>query len=186
MSYKPTFVRGHNNYDPAVVSDACAISEFDVSKTVQADAEDADINVIVRRFGLTGQMPQNVRAPQYGDFDGITDYHSAMNAISAANSAFNQMPADVRARFQNDPALFVDFCSDPANLSALREMGLAVSTEVRGDGNVNGSGKSGAAPAGQASASAPGAGGNGVAAGGGGSPGQGPSGAAGQGGQVAQ
>ena len=43
------------------------------------------------------------------------------------------MPADVRARFNNDPALFVDFCSDEANLDEMRKLGLAVPASQQGD-----------------------------------------------------
>lgn len=94
--------------------------------TQQQFAEDADINTIVRRFGITGQLPQGVRLPTYGDFTGVNDYRSALEALEAAKASFMAMPADVRAEFDNDPALFVEFCSDPANLPALRELGLAV------------------------------------------------------------
>ena len=35
------------------------------------------------------------------------------------------MPSVIRERFGNDPAKFVDFCVNPANIEAVREMGLA-------------------------------------------------------------
>lgn len=96
----------------------------DVTPTVQSEKDNCDINVIVRRFNVTGQLPV-VRLPQYGDFTGLTDYHSAMNAIAEANSAFMALPSSVRSKFMNDPGRFVEFASDPKNLDALREMGLA-------------------------------------------------------------
>ena len=98
----------------------------DPSKAVQSEAEDADINTIVRRFGLTGTMPQGLVAPTFADFDDVLDYHSAQLAIVDANNRFMSMPADVRAKFSNDAGIFVDFASDPANIDVLREFGLAV------------------------------------------------------------
>lgn len=107
-------------------SDACALECKDESLTVQSQKDDADINVLLKRFGITGVLPQNVRPPVYADFDAIIDYKSAMDAISAARDSFMAMPADVRDRFKNDPQEFVEFCSNPANLEEMRKLGLAV------------------------------------------------------------
>ena len=45
---------------------------------------------------MTGQLPENVRVPQYVDFEEAFDFHSSMNVIRAAEEAFNAMPAEVR------------------------------------------------------------------------------------------
>lgn len=100
------------------------------SLTVQADAEDADINTIVRRFHLTGSMPQGLRPPTYADFDEVFDFHSAQIAVARATEMFMAMPADVRSRFSNDPQIFLDFAENPDNIDDLRAMGLAVPKEV--------------------------------------------------------
>lgn len=118
------------NFDGDVISFQTGLKCEDESLTLQSHAEDADINTIVRRFGVTGQLPSGVAAPTYGDFEGIFDYQSAMNAIRAADESFMEMPADVRARFANDPAQFVDFCSNPDNIEELRKMGLALPVKV--------------------------------------------------------
>lgn len=94
------------------------------SKTQQHFAEEVDINTIVKRFGLTGQLPDVVRVPRYGDFTGITDYHSAMNAVRQAEEGFMELPAELRARFQNDPQLLMEFMEDDANLEEARKLGL--------------------------------------------------------------
>ncbi|AXH77860.1 MAG: internal scaffolding protein [Microviridae sp.] len=123
---KVPFVRSAYNYDMSAASDESALLCDDVSLTVQSSVEEVDINTIVRRFGLTGQLPDAVDAPTYGDFVGITDYHSAMNAVAEANEAFELMPAEVRARFGNDPAAFVDFCSDDGNRAEAEKLGLVL------------------------------------------------------------
>ena len=71
-------------------------------------------------------MPSNVRAPQYGDFTSVIDYHTAMNAVIAANESFMQLPADVRMRFNNDAGAFVDFCSDESNRAEAEKLGLII------------------------------------------------------------
>lgn len=122
--------RNFPSYDTREASLSVALKEFDVSRTDQAGKDEADINTLVRRFGLTGMMPVVARPPEYGDFEGIFDYQSAQNLILAADKSFMAMPADVRSRFNNDPALFVDFCSNPANLDEMRRLGLAVPAPV--------------------------------------------------------
>lgn len=92
----------------------------------QSFAEECDINVIVRRFGLTGQLPVGVRMPTFSDFLDVPDYHSAMNAIREAQEAFYEMPGEVRARFHNDPGEFVGFCSDEKNRDEAVKLGLVV------------------------------------------------------------
>jgi len=102
----------------------------DVSLAVQSAKQETDINTIVERFGLTGTVPQNVRTPLNVDFNDVFDYQTAMNAIIEAKSAFIQMPADVRKRFNNDPGEFVDFASDPKNQEEARKLGLALPVVV--------------------------------------------------------
>lgn len=124
MDVKLPFVRSPFNYDREAVSDATGLRCEDPSLAVQDQRDEVDINTIVRRFGLTGKLPEDVRAPTYGDFTGIGDYQQALNAVIAADAAFMEMPAEVRARFDNDPARFVDFCSDKANADEMAKLGL--------------------------------------------------------------
>lgn len=127
---KPPFVRNPYNYDMNKASDETAIDTNivpegeEVHRTQQHFAEEADINTIVKRFNLTGQLPTDLRMPQYGDYEEAVDFHSAMNIIANANSTFMQLPAHIRARFENDPQQFLDFCSDPANMDEAAELGL--------------------------------------------------------------
>lgn len=106
------------------------------SLTVQSQAADADINTIVRKFGLTGQLPQVAMPPLQGDFEGVDDFQSAMNMILASQRSFMAMPAEVRKRFNNDPAEFVDFCSNRDNLEEMRRLGLAVPAPVEVNSGV--------------------------------------------------
>lgn len=114
-------------YDEKEASRACAVDFSDArDRTQQSQAAETDINGIVRRFKVTGVVPQGVRVPTYGDFTGVSDFRSAMDAIIAAEKSFMSMSSDVRSRFGNDPATFVEFCSDPKNLDEMRKFGLAV------------------------------------------------------------
>lgn len=120
------FLRTPYNYDVRAAGRASALHCPEPTRTKQSFVEECDINTIVRRFKLTGELPSNVRLPQYGDFTQAYDYKSAMDAIRAANESFNAMPADVRARFDNDPAQFVDFCNDEKNHAEALKLGLVM------------------------------------------------------------
>lgn len=118
------FVRSTYNYDADLASYDSGLLCEDLSLAVQDARDEVDINTIVRRFGLTGQLPDEVRVPQYGDFVGLDDYHSAMNAVADANESFDALPADLRSRFNNDPAVFVEFCLDERNRDEMTKLGL--------------------------------------------------------------
>lgn len=125
MKPEKPFVRSPYNYDTNAAGDEDAIDCQDKSLTKQSFADESDINNIVKRFSLTGELPDNIRMPTYGDFSQVYDFHSAMNAVAQANEAFDAMPAHIRARFHNDAAEFVEFCSDDRNHEEAVKMGLA-------------------------------------------------------------
>lgn len=131
-------------YDTDKRSDATGLECKDPSLTVQSDATDADINTIVQRFGLTGTVPSGLRIPQYGDFSEVVDYRSALEAVREAEARFMELPAATRARFENDPQLFLEFCDQLtpdgtalANLDEMRKMGLAIPAKETSDESAN-------------------------------------------------
>lgn len=124
MKISVPFLRTPYNYDVMQASNESALECLDESLAQQHARDECDINTIVRRFGLTGELPNNVRMPQYGDFTGATDYHTALNAVIAADAAFMQLPAEIRSRFNNDAGAFVDFCADERNRAEAEKLGL--------------------------------------------------------------
>lgn len=100
---------------------------YDEGKTRQDQANDADINVIVKRYGLTGQLPVvPPKIPLEADFReaGQFDLASALRFVRGAHDAFMSFPAEIRARFENDPAKFVAFVENPANRDECIKLGL--------------------------------------------------------------
>lgn len=122
-------VRSPYNYDQEAVSVETGLHCEDPSLAIQSALEESDINTIVKRFGLTGQLPDDIKLPQYADYVGISDFHSAMNVVREAGEAFSSLPADVRYKFHNDPQEFLQFVSTEGNLEELRKMGLAKPAE---------------------------------------------------------
>lgn len=118
------FLRSSFNYDRDAVSNETGLECLDESKAIQSAEEDSNINTIVRRFGISGELPGGFDMPQSGDFTGIPDFHTAMNLVRKAQEEFVKVPPEIRARFGNDPAAFMRFVDDDANRDEARRMGL--------------------------------------------------------------
>lgn len=95
------------------------------SLTQQSDAKECNINVIVKQFIKTGQIPQVQLQPLYGDFSEAGDYKTALDMVRAADEAWLLVPADVRKHFDQDPQAFIAYASDPKNLEQMRKWKLA-------------------------------------------------------------
>ena len=120
------FVRNPYNYDLAEASNDAGLdcSVDGLGRTKQSFAEEADINTLIRRFGIGNPLPSGARIPSFGDFNGISDYQTALHVLDAADKAFMSVPANVRSRFNNDPSLFVEFFNDSANRDEAAKLGL--------------------------------------------------------------
>lgn len=96
----------------------------------QSFKDDCDINTILRRH-RAGAVISHVNENQgrFADVSGISDYRESIERVRAANDFFMGLPALLRARFDNDPAYFLDFIADPLNESDLREWGLMPALE---------------------------------------------------------
>ena len=71
-------------------------------------------------------ISQNAR---YGDFSQVTDYQNSLNVVKHAQDQFAALSSTVRKRFDNDPAKFLEFATDPSNLSEMVSLGLATQTQ---------------------------------------------------------
>jgi phage internal scaffolding protein len=127
---KVPFLRTPYNYDVDKVSDETGLACADPSLAQQNFKDECDINHIVKQFGLTGELPGKPLSPQYGDFTGVLDYHSAVNAVLAAQDEFMELPAQMRARFDNDPANLIDFLSNEENREEAIKLGLVAAMPI--------------------------------------------------------
>lgn len=82
------FVRSPYNYDVMLASDEAGLRCEDESLAQQNFRDECDINTIVRTFTRTGELPNATLPPQFGDFSGVCDFHSALNSVFAAQEAF--------------------------------------------------------------------------------------------------
>lgn len=117
-------LRTRYNYDMNAASRKSALFCPEPTRAQQNFKEECDINTIVERFGLTGELPTGVTMPFQGDFEHSMDYQDSLDKLRQAQAAFMQFPADVRGRFQNDAGQFVAFVSDEANKDEVKKWGL--------------------------------------------------------------
>lgn len=112
----------------------------------QAFKDECDINNILQRYQKTGVLEHVARRkPQWGDVPAV-DFQRAMEIVAEGNSMFEELPGSIRARFNNDPAEFLQFMQDEDNLAEARELGLI--PEATGDERQIGSAHGGDVPAG--------------------------------------
>lgn len=84
------------------------------SKTQQHFTESCDVNTIVAHFRQTGVDPYQERADnqQFG-FASSVDFSEAMQNIAEIRSKFEELPAEDRSGFGNDPAQWLDSLTTP-------------------------------------------------------------------------
>lgn len=108
-----------DNPPPKVV-----LVDFGPSLTRQSEANACDINKIMKKYEKTGILPQRDRPLMFADVSTVGDYRSALHSVRRAEELFAAQPAEVRRKFDNDPALFLDFCSNPKNRDEMKDLGL--------------------------------------------------------------
>lgn len=94
------------------------------SLTKQSFKDEVNINNIMRRFQLTGAIDHYAaRAPEYGDATSV-DLLGAQIIIANANTMFEELPSNIRKKFENNPSKFLDFVQDDRNSEEMIKLGL--------------------------------------------------------------
>lgn len=102
------------------------------SRAKQQFRDECDINTIMRRFQRDGVVSHVARFQgRYEDVTGTVPYDEALRIVMAAEEAFGSLPSSVRLRFENDPAAFVEFATDPKNRGEMVKLGLIPAAEVK-------------------------------------------------------
>lgn len=120
----PPFLRTPHNYDTEGASDESALECRDKSLAQQHMHDDTDINKLVEKYLVHGELPQLQTPPLQGDFTKVMTYQEALNLMIEARKSFEALPAKTRARFDHDPGQFVNFCTNEENRDEMRQMGL--------------------------------------------------------------
>lgn len=101
------------------------------SKTEQSHKSECEIDNIIAKHHKTGAVTHvNKHQPNYGNASG-QDFLSAMLVVTEAQQMFQELPSNVRNKYNNDPAQFLDAVQDPAKESELVELGILPNRKVR-------------------------------------------------------
>lgn len=105
--------------------------------TQQQFAQDADINVLVRRFGVEKLAEMRPMDPStFGDFTEAPDLRTALEVMRKAEDDFMALPPRVRARFQNSAAELWEFLQDEENRAEAEFLGLVEKAPEKGAESV--------------------------------------------------
>ena len=97
----------------------------DESLARQSEQDAADINVIVKRFTQAGLVPAEDPSLYFADVSEVGTFADVLERVEQGRKYFyNKVPAVVRARFDHDPAKFLDFMANPENRDEAVELGL--------------------------------------------------------------
>jgi phage internal scaffolding protein len=97
-----------------------------IGLTEQSHKDECDINNIIRKYDKTGLITHvNNATAEYGDYTEINEYQESLNMVIKAQNAFDELPADIRKKFGNDPGAFFEFATNPDNVDGMIELGLA-------------------------------------------------------------
>lgn len=96
------------------------------SETQQQFKDECDVNNIMAQYLKTGQITHLKRSqPVYMDMTQFPpDYQAALEVVRQSEEAFNDLPSDLRTRFENQPEQLIEFLSNPKNYAEAQSLGL--------------------------------------------------------------
>lgn len=104
----------------------------DEGSTHQEQKEQCDINYILEKYRRTGVVNHlNKYQEQYLDVSAI-DFQDAQNKVATVNSMFEELPSQERARFNHDPAMFLEFVATQENRDDMKD-GIIGNNSTSGD-----------------------------------------------------
>jgi phage internal scaffolding protein len=101
--------------------------------TEQSHIGECDVNNIIKRYTKTGVIAHvNKMEAKYGDFTAL-DFQQAQDLVVNAKNMFGDLPAEIRARFDNEPSKMLDFLDqavlDESKMEEAVRLGLMEKSE---------------------------------------------------------
>lgn len=92
--------------------------------TEQSQKDQCDISKIIAKYHKTGVIEHVSKIEaKYGDISGL-DYKTAMDLILDSKKEFNELPSEIRKRFNNNPGDFLEFFEHEENREEAISLGL--------------------------------------------------------------
>lgn len=93
--------------------------------TEQEHKDECDINNILKKYQTSGLLDHvNTYQGNYQDCIDVGDYFEAQQKISYAQEMFASLPSQIRDRFSNEPANFLEFVQNEDNKDEMIKLGL--------------------------------------------------------------
>lgn len=94
------------------------------SRTDQSKADKCNINTIMAKAYRAGVTPFYDGQAEYMETLGEFNFQEAMNKLAYAKQGFEQLPIELKKRFNQNPDELMEFLKDKANADEARELGL--------------------------------------------------------------
>lgn len=102
-----------------------ATTGYGKERTQQQFKDECDVNMIIKKYKKTGIITHsNSKTGSYADMSIMPSYQEAMNVVTAAKSAFEELPAHIRAKFRNNPENMINYLKDDRNRTEAIKLGL--------------------------------------------------------------
>lgn len=87
---------------------------------------DTNVNNVMKRHAGSMESAFHARrlSGSYADLSNLPNYQEMLHTVRDAQDTFNAMPADLRKKFDHDPAKLISFLSDPKNKDEAIALGL--------------------------------------------------------------
>jgi len=103
------------------------------TKTKQSMRDECDINRIINKYSKIGVIEHiNNNQASFGDVSDL-DFQRSLHLVQNAQDAFDELPAKIRQRFNNDPSELLAFLQDSNNLDEAISLGLVEKPAVEED-----------------------------------------------------
>lgn len=107
------------------------------SMTQQQFAAECDINNIMKKYDGRINLVPFTASGHFADLTELGDYQSMLDKVLVAQDAFASLNADLRKRFNNDPAQLLSFLQDENNYDEGVKLGLLNARQLPEKINAN-------------------------------------------------
>lgn len=119
-----TIVKIKSIYEPTEYGPESNL-KFEKTLTQQQFKDEQNINNIMRKYGAAAFSSQTQYLQQgFADFSKPVDFLTAKTLIVQAENHFNELPAELRKEFDNNPVNLVNFVKDEKNREKAIKLGL--------------------------------------------------------------
>lgn len=95
------------------------------TRTQQQFKDECDVNLIMKKYHQTGEIYHiNRKQGVYADLSEVGDFQQMLHTVMEVQHTFDTLPAEVRAKFHNDPAELIEFVKDPKNFEEGLKLGI--------------------------------------------------------------